>query len=829
MKWPMNHINTSEISLRRAVAIGSKSRDPINAIRDAAQNQLDILQQASGVLMGLDTKSLQAEAIGLAVQGLAIAYHELSMQTLKNKMKRQHFAQECENFLATFTLNFEKEKFDFFTEEQAIQSFLNLASKEYPELYSYLDIQEQIEDKIHHYSILPYYRMSQSLEQKNLAATRLDEHQQSIFLFLKTGLPNSHYYERFQQSAKFSLQIEGLFYGQNYLNHYRAPLFIINGLANLLWNLQHPVHSDTGISLPLSKCIEKCVQANLLINHLIDEACLKKIDGEGILNDFFIKVGIYIENLKKTFEQQLTNEVNLNDVSSSMHHALRIMAEKLMELIYHDKSAAHRLIDKFMFLGQLILKEEKTNLVTKIYPRFPLQNIPVLNTYPCTLTDLMILFLHDTPTKRLHRIKQLKKDHNEIIQSLGNTLNEINQLFIIPFEDIAQKSVPKALKKSWSQNDAFIWLAKNFIAFMTMIMECYTIFDDTRPKTFEHYEISLTDKQQRDQILKRASVRENDAYYVWSLSIFLTHHNQVAQGFDQLLFEQTKMLMMTDLLDNLGNIILENRIFLQYAEFQKMLISCLQQIFESYQAFNKLLNDLETSMNNSETILRHEKRILQPLLDDLESTLDSIQESIKLLNKVISYQDFTAQQQQLLMAKTANVQAQFAHLLNGPLKLPQITIEAQPPIKPTFNGQAAIIALSHLAKQCHSNLSSYFNNQDAKGLSLQRLLHAISAHESIDEATAKQYFLELIRMTATPRKSWIFQAGYGETRSAKILIQAVIDPVFNQTFPIANILFPDISNVQQLTYSMVLEKIRTMKSERQWDDTFSESVLAKSV
>lgn len=822
----MNHVNTSEISLRRAVALGSKSADPIQAICDAANSQLDILQQASGALSGLDSKSLQAEAIGLAVQGLAVAYHVLSMKTLENKMKRQQFSRECENYLASFSLNLEKEPFDFFVEEQAIQAFLKLSNQEYRGLYNYLGIQEQVEDKIHRYSILPYYRMSQALKQNNLAATRLDEHQQSIFLFLKTGLPNTLYHERFQKSWKISLQLEGFIYGENYLNLYRAPLFLINAIANLLWNLQHPVHSDTGISLPLSRCIEKCIQADLFINHLIEHPTIKKIDPEHILHDFFIKVCVYIENLKKTFEEKLTSEVNLNDVSSSMHHALRIMAEKLMELIYRDNLAAHRLIDKFMFLGQLILKEHN-NLVRKVYAQLPSKHIPVLNEHPCTLTDFIILFLHDTPSTRNKRIRQLKKDKNEHMQILARTLDEIHQQFIMPFELIAINRIPKSSKKTWDQSDAFLWIAKNFIAFMSMIMECYTIFDDTRPKHSAIYETSMTDKKQRELILREASSKENPSYYLWSLSIFLAHHSQAPLNFDELLFEQSRMLLMTDLLDNLGNIIMENRIFLQHAQFQQILIDCLKKMLKAYQRFNGVLNDIEKAINNSETILRHEKRILQPMLDDLEATLDSIQASIQSVNQVIGHENFSSQQQQLLLAKTAAVQAQFLEIFNGQLILPHIQLNESAEAPPVFDGKSAALALGYLAKECYQHLSTYFNNQDTKGLFLQRITEAMNERQNIDEDTAKHYFFELVRITATPRKTWFFQAEYGQTRSAKILIQTVLDPVFNQTFPIAKILFPDLKNLKELTEKQILDKIKALKIEHRWDDVVSEEIFNK--
>jgi hypothetical protein len=826
----MNNENASEISLRRAVAIGSKKANPISAIRDAANSQLSILQQAGGALGSLDTKSLQADAIGLAVQGLEVAYHVLSMKSLESKMKRQQFARECSYYLATFTLNLEKEKYDFYTEEKAIQAFIDLSKKEYTSLYSYLGIQEQVEDQIHHYSILPYYRMSQSLEQKNLASTRIDEHQQSIFLLLKTGLPNTIYYNRFHQSSKFLLQIEGVLSGDNYLNHYRAPLFIINAVANLLWNLQHPVHHDTGISLPLSRCIEKCIKANLFINDLIDHRLINSLDSENILKQFFIKVNIYIENLKKTFEEQLTNQVNLQDVSSSMHHALRIMAEKIMELIYHDEFAAHRLIDKFMFIGQLILKDPKPSLIEQAYPKLPRKKILALNSHPCTLTDFIILFLHDTPSIRLQRIKKLQQSKSELLQSLGKTLEEINSAFIVPFEKIALERAPQEVQKLWDKSDTFLWITKNFIAFMTMIMECYTIFDDTRSKSLVHYDTSLTDKQQRDIILNEASSKADNSYYLWSLSIFLTNESPAAHNFDQLLYEQSKMIMMTDLLDDLGDIILENRIFLQQPEFQSMLIDCLKKILKEYQNFNVMINKIENAMNNSESILRHEKRILQPMLDDLESMLDSIQESIKFLNQVIKHQDFTAQQQQIMLAKTANIQAQFSNIFQGQLKIPNIQVgDPSPPIpKTAFDGHSAAMALSHLAQKCYLNLSSYFNHRDTKGLFLQQIMDAMDDRETIDEDTAKHYFLELVRITATPRKTWFFQAEYGKTRSAKILIDAVLDPVFNQAFPIAKILFPESADIHTLMEDIVLEKIRQLKTERKWDDTVSEEMLAKT-
>jgi hypothetical protein len=816
-------LNSSEISLRRAVATASKKVGPkgniAEAIKESALGQMDLINQAQGFMGGVkDSKNLEGAAIGMAVQGLEIAYHVLSGQMQEAKFQRKQFVDECENQLATFVINKSKEVEDFSKEEIAIDRFYQLLQKECSSFLNYFGIQAHPDEdnpKINRLSILPFFQMSQALQQKSLVASDLDQHRQACFLFLKTGLPTRYYYQQYKNINRIFLQLEGIYQKENYLNRFRAPRFIVVCMANLLWNLLFPVDAETGIPLTLGECVNACLKAELFLNLILDdtqENFLQTIDDEqGTLNSFLIKTEMYIKSLHQAFEFERLREINLTDVSNSMHRALRIMANKITELIFKRDNAAETLVGQLMFLGELTL--QNPGLMERFFPKTV--DIPGVNSTPCSMIDLLILFIHESPYSRKQIINKAKKSRNEALQELGTILSEIHQSFIIPFEENALKS----FKKKNIPMDFYLWIGKRFIALVVMVMECFNIFEDTRAPQFKNDPRTKKDKEQRNFIINIAASSNINKYYEWSLSIFLKHKSKTSDNLDQLLHEQNKMLMMTRLLDQVGSLFMENRIFLQQPDFQTMLLDCLKKIEIAYKGLNDRLNSVEAQMMSDAQIQRHEKRVIQPMLDDLEATLEFIQRSILQVSQVISAPGFSEQEKKLLQEKTAAIQSQFQSIFQGSTLLPleisldDVKLEQKSAPSPKKSSNKALIAL---LQKCYDGMSSQ-SQEGIKGDLLIKMKQRIQKEPLLTQEDIKGFIIDLLNITATPRSNYFFQAAYGQTRSAKTFIQAVLNERFNQEIPIAAIIFdnPDI-NLKTLNEAKVLQRIQYLKQEHHW-------------
>ena len=846
MDGPVNNFNTPEISLRRAVALAPKNTsNPGNlaaSIKSAAFEQLDLIAQAQGLINGLQSDTnLQKEAIGLAVQGIEIAYHVLSNHMLETSFQRKQFVDECENFIVTFTLNKDKEKEDYYDEEVAIQKYWELIQKENKGFTNYFGIQatpNTDNPKITRLSVMPFFRMSQSLPQKSLVASELDQHQYAIYLFLKTGLPNTDYHLYYHLSSRLWLKLESFWAKQNYLNRFRAPLFIINSLANLLWNLQHPIDAETGMPLTLIESVNLCVKGELFINNLLDEyqhSIFFKIDKhQQIIHDYLLKVERLIKSLHAAFQYESLHEINLSDVSSSMHRGCRIMANKMLELIYQRPSAAESLLGQIMYLGEMLIQTPM--LIEKAFPNSENKGILGLNSTPCTLTDVLILFSHMKPRRRQDLYLRLKSETKDVYLELARVLQKLDQEFLVPFEILILKPSEKTAASTTDEQSG---IARYFISLLCLLMECFTIFNDTRSKEAQTNPNLKSDNQQREFIIKMSASSNHDKYYRWSLSLFLQNHDGSSmQGLDQLLNELNQMRMMTELLDKLGSIVLENRILLQQKTFQQTIITTLKKIRGAYRDINNRLNRVEDAMNRDELIQRNEKRILQPMLDDVEATIESIQLSISQVSQVINNPAFTEEQRKEMQDKIDFIQNEFHNIFQEqlviPVSLPVHDIpehhslgssELRTPTIKLTEQKSPTTALIHLVQKCYEGLSSWSKNHP-KGRSLINLQIKLQNEDDLTADQIKQYFLDIIKLTASPRRSYFFQAAYGQTRSAKVLIQTILDEKFNNDLPIASILFnnPNI-RLKTLTEAQVLQKINELQTQNHWDNLAPDKVM----
>lgn len=660
----MNLLNSSEISLRAAVFAAKRTLAPgenfAEKIRTQALGKLEIAHQAEGLFQGVkESGTLEAAAINTAVAGLQMAYQAISSELKEAKFKRQRFVSECETHLASFVIDTQKELNELTKEEKAIRLFYKIANQKCPEFIDYLGMNmhtNQETPHIQYYTVLPFYRMSQALEQNGVIASIIDHHRQAIFLFLKTGLPLQAYYDTFKAHSKIWLQMMALIHSSNYLNHFRAPRFIVTALANLLWNLQHPVNIDTGIPLTLTESVNICYKAGMFLNDILNPNQFPFVemidDSDHHLQKNLAKTELLIKSLHMAFDHERLHEINLNDVSKYLHTSLRLMSNKMLELIYHRENASEQLVGQIMIMGELLLQHHR------LYTYFShLLNSTIYvphntNQPPVTLIDVIAIFTHSTPDKRDKIFQRLKASGQEPEIQLAGQLKEFHQSFLQPFE---MKVIEKLQLSKQRRHDIYVRTASHFIPLLLLVMESFTVFKDTRPKktsedefmpevdrTISIYNLdkSVHDCRQRQEILKDAAKNEGRVHYSFSLTCFLGDKARSQRDMDLLLQYQNKIRLHTLKIDYYAYQIKENRAELLKSSFKKEVLDYLETTIEFLTSLNDNFSSVEKSMLLDSQLHRDQKRILQPMFDELEKMIDSIQKSINMVKSIMSSKDF---------------------------------------------------------------------------------------------------------------------------------------------------------------------------------------------
>lgn len=650
----MNMMHSSEISLRSAVFSAQKSLEKgenlADKIKQQALNQLSVVQQAEGLFSGVkNSNNLQSAAIHLAVQGIELAYHAVSAELSEAKFKRKRFVEECETHLASFSISSHREMNEYSLEELSIYYFIQLIDSKFSDIKPYLGIishQSQEFPDERYYAVMPFYRMSMSLEQNSVIASKIDTHRQAIFLFLKTALPLKFYYEKYQNYSRFWLQIQGLAHQKNYLNHLKAPRFIISALANLIWNLQHPVDANSGVPLPIDECSAICNKASMFLNDLLNPSQFKYLPQldqrcEKVIRNL-CQIELLIKSLQSAYDYDHLHEINLSDISKHMHSALRIMSNKIMELIYRDENASEKLVGQIMIMGELLMQNHELyeafhELQKKCKPKF-------INEQASTLIDILNLFAHQTPWQRKQVWQSLIQTGSEYHIQFAHQLKLFHKTFLDQFETVVKKNLKR---QSFNENTA-----PHFIPLILMVMESFTVFRDTRPKKSTELESlddkdesvadlqnSTHDRKQRHKILNDAAstTMENpNKYYYWSLSSFMEVKSAFHDSLDMLLSKQNQMRIKTLEMDILAFRLSENRSLLLKKDFKRELLRALKDICVYYNQLLKMFNLLESRMQADLTLQRDQKRILQPMLDDLESCMEAIQKSIAMVNTIMT-------------------------------------------------------------------------------------------------------------------------------------------------------------------------------------------------
>ena len=108
-----------------------------------------------------------------------------------------------------------------------------------------------------------------------------------------------------------------------------------------------------------------------------------------------------------------------------------------------------------------------------------------------------------------------------------------------------------------------------------------------------------------------------------------------------------------------------------------------------------------------------------------------------------------------------------------------------------------------------------------KGRGLKELLATIDNKPILTEQHIERVLLLLMRITASYRETMFFQASYGETRSAKVLINAMRNPNFNRLLPFKKIFFDDPNlDLSAISTVQIQQRFKTLCETKGFQKSF---------
>ena len=859
----MDSNTITALALRAAAATagrGALDSDISQNLQKVASERAQALVVGNSDASAKDTQfQLQNAAIGLAIVGVVAAFSAATKHYEQVKAQRVAMEQAFTAHVAHFLVPNGVEKRELSVEQALIKRLIELSQSD-TNIANYLGIhtaemQDGDDEKWQFHSVLPYYSMVNPNSQPVASARPLDKQRTAIGLLFQSellkmlSLIEREFYERSLAGDFCRAIVQGK---RHFLNDLRAPRFIMMCLANLLWNLQHPVDPKTGFPLSIARCVACCRAAEHFLNQLLNKETNPSIHNiakeENQLDSFVRKIEIHVKSLRAAYVEAQLNELNIQDVTNSAHHLLRVLDVNLLMLIYRrndnrsksgvpDDRAAVDLAYSVSYLNQLLTRNPRLIEVFQQYSqRIPLDTSA--NQPARTVIDLLIIFSHLTRDKRHRLLKDFAKAELDSAREMGVTLQRFDRQFLDPIRHAMATEFSALIKK----NPKLIGRlsARCIMPLIALVIEDYRVPVDTEASYLAAKEqAAKTGKQQVLDINHQASLAvKNPAveggwseHYYWAISPFIQMRSETEASMDEMPKYQYRMTQVTQLLDAVSEIVLTYRSFLQLPAFQQFLVNCLKKVKDEQAKLMTRVAEVESSLANDETISRSMNEILHPLMQELSQGLESFSQAMTHFERGVSAPDFTDQQRRLLSEKLAGIDQQYRGLFGEASGIDELALGgALPPAavaqamnhfdvaepRVMASGQE-VVWLLKLMRKCFDALS-WQSKSGHKGELLRSLMSQIERKQQVTQDQVKSALFELVHITAGYRDTWFFQATYGQTRSAKALIKAIQDPDMNQILGVASILFgAPVANVQALSETEILFRLRSLRDLKQWE------------
>ena len=693
------------------------------------------------------------------------------------------------------------------------------------------------------YTILPYCLMSEGIERPIAGEGKLEQARANIALFISSEFPAdiAKIDIGFQLDSKAKSIFLSTIEGESYLENRRIPRFIMIALANLLWHLQYPVDRGTGFPLSTNRCIELCREAKIYINRLLNPESspylINNPDDKYALLSFMRTVEIELNRLYAAYREEKLHELKIKDLKNAAHSVLRMMDQSIFMLIYRrynpltgkkesDSKFANELACKVGYLNQVL--QQNNGLLAYFRPYQHFASMLMVNAEPLTVLDVLIIFCTLSSDERKQLFKEIRAQQVSTAFECVETLELFYATFVKPIRDISKLELKPGFFETKSREIGFL-TARRLIPLVTLVIEDYQI--DVNMESMytlaEAAKVSapITGKQQAKAINKMAE--KGAGAYLWALSPFINLGKNGTKEIDLLPSYQYRMTQITQLLDSIAELIDNYRNFLLYKKFKDFLLECLIKVDNECRLLKERIEAADAHLIANEGMNRSLQEILHPMVAKLMAGLDDFAVAAKGFENVISSPDFIQKQRDLLSTKLNTIREQFSALFGSGRAIEEISDDcsftASAPSTPaiiagtTFVNANQVVALARLVERCYQGLS-FQSRMGHKGALLKDLLGQFDNNTNFTELQIKQVVLELTRVVASYRQTWFFQAAYGHTRSAKVLIAAINDPNLNEVLPLASIIFDKPNGFMSLNENDIVARLKNLRQVHTWQE-----------
>ncbi len=844
----------------------------VSSIKDAALGRVNELIRGNKTLSGISSEAnLQSIAINAAIQGIELSVFAIHNQLNNLKDKRLSFDKERQAGIATFQIRTNIEEKSLFKQEQIMKAFFELAQKN-PTFLKYLGIQKSTSKELSNvefYSVLPYYKMSDALAQPIASTKTIDKQRAAISLFFKAALPDSiaDIDNNFQKENNFLEFMKSAFRNENYLNDLRAPRFLMICLANLLWNLQHPVDPEEGYPFSSEHCIELCRTAGLFLNQLLnpsEKTSLLPLSNYANKLIYYVrKVELLVKALKRAYTEEYLYELNIDDLTNNAHRTLRTLDTSVFELIYTrkdpithqeqpDTKAAEYLASTISYFHELLI--DSPDLI-KFFTPFAAkaQNTPFFNDPPCTLIDTLVIFIHSIREDKDKLYQNLVKQGSDAALELLSTLKEFDERFIKPIKAVSKTELNISVFNPKRIEVARL-TARRLVPLITLVLEDHRVDVDLPSKTSastDDAEVNVTKAYAASEQVKQINLQANAGknYYLWELSPFIDAHKETEDEIDKLPKHQYRFSEITKLLDSITEIVQTYRTFLQCKPFQVFLVNCLSKVKNEYAELGHYIEQIDSFLSKDKKLNRNMQNILGPMTTTITSSLDDFSQAFSNFEQIITAPNFTEREKNSLAAKIGSIHQEFYKLFGedsgisafaSPTSI-ALPVEITPPEATSIINKVAapihlnedenieeewmqpkqVVELRRLIINC-INTSSYQSRYGHKGKLLYELIDDIDSQHPLTKEMMKETVMKLVKITLSYRPTYFFQAIYGETASAKALVAAIKNPNINKQIPLAELLLGENIDPSKETNEEIIQRLRSLQVKNKWEKSCSE-------
>jgi ribosomal protein S13 len=545
-----------------------------------------------------------------------------------------------------------------------------------------------------------------------------------------------------------------------------------------------------------------------------------------------------------------------------------------------DEMAATDLADSINDLNQLINTNpelmkpfvplaESLNLNAKA--------LPYLNNPPQTIIDILAIFIH-SPTENKDILYEEIEKNTDTAKEFIKSLKDFYTRFVRPIKHVSNTELGITLFHKDDAEVAAL-TARRLIPILTLVIDDYKVDIGMHQSRTVKNDTDSTQKMwsAKEQIKGINELASEGIYYKWELSPFIKLAQDTEEELDKLPQHQYRFSKIAKLLDSINDIVQHYRNFLQLKSFQHFLINCLNKIKNEYTLLENHINAVDVKISKDQAITRNMTAILRPMMEYLNNSLNAFTAAARNFEHVITAPDFTEQQKRLMDAAFSSIKMQCVELFHDdpefsalieskPLEVntastnrtalipkePLLIIPSAmstPPInddekttdtpEPVFHEEitpeknttkAGQVTKSSIPKDINSNkvnvlkalvvrcreTLSYQSKYSQKGQLLNDLLTVINKTSNPTDSNIQHAVNELVRITLSYRSTWLFQAAYGETRSAKALISAIRDPQLNAILPLASLIFDSNDNLTLETDTQIIARFRNLREKNNW-------------